>query len=70
MGREFVLTPRGAIKNKTDCFYYVPILSSLQALFYCDDITKQVAILMVYTMYTCMLVSEWILYYSNSVLMQ
>jgi len=42
LGREFVLTPRGAFKEEAQCFYYIPLLSSLQALFYCEDFTKQV----------------------------
>ena len=42
LGREFVITPSGAFKEEAQCFYYIPLLSSLQALFYCEDISKQV----------------------------
>ena len=54
-----MLTPRGAIKNEAQCFYYIPILSSLQAVLCREDISKQVAIFINASMY--LLVSEKIL---------
>ena len=32
LGEDFHLTPSGAMSKVKDCFYYVPLLSSLQAM--------------------------------------
>ena len=42
LGEDFHLTPSGAMKKVKDCFYYVPLLSSLQAMLNQKDIRDQV----------------------------
>ena len=42
LGREFHLTPGGNMREVKDCFYYIPLLSSLQAMLKCKDISDQV----------------------------
>lgn len=42
LGSYYGLTPRGDVTEFKDCFYYVPLLSSLQALLNNEDISKQV----------------------------
>ena len=45
LGSYYGLTPRGDVTELKDYFYYVPLLSSLQALLNNEDISKQVGIL-------------------------
>ena len=34
--------PSGAMRESKDCSYYIPLLSSLQAMLNCNDISEQV----------------------------
>lgn len=42
LGEDFHLTPNGAMREVKDCFYYVPLLSSLQAMLNHKEIRDQV----------------------------
>ena len=44
LGEDFHLTPSGAMSKVKDCFYYVPLLSSLQAMLNQKEIKDQVII--------------------------
>ena len=35
--------PSGAMRESKDCFYYIPLLSSLQAMLNCKDVSEQVS---------------------------
>ena len=49
LGSYYGLTPRGDVTELKDYFYYVPLLSSLQALLNNEDISKQVGELTIAT---------------------
>ena len=42
LGEDFRLAPSGAMREVKDCFYYVPLLSSLQAMLNFKEIRDQV----------------------------
>lgn len=45
LGQDFRLTPSGAMREVKDCFYYIPLLSSLQAMLKHKEIRDQVNII-------------------------
>ena len=51
LGQDFHLTPSGAMRELKDCFYYVPLLSLLQAMLKHREIRDQVNLMHVATGY-------------------